>query len=1164
MKHLNLSTSINPLNLAQKVICLTAFILSATWGFAQIPASGNLWYKVGDRTIEPVVKEGEWFVGFKDGFGLAQGIAMINESGDFEPVKESQIHRPFNALKVSLKAGKMLSPAQKTKFLSQWMAKPEVLYLREVFLLDGEEILLGNMVMAAPLSVSGSTSAKSFLESQGYKYDVLRFGNLEMYRIVLERGKEIFQEIHALQASRLFEFVEPDMIGTGKSDVIPNDPYFGSQWFLNQSNDKDIDAPEAWDITIGLSSVRVAVIDGNGFDLSHTELSGRFFAPYDAVNNNSNPYPENEYSNHGTPCAGLVAARTNNATGVAGVGHNILFVPVRMGYDATSDGSFFTSTSIMVAACSHVTGVSGVAAVSNSYFLGSWATSNSSVRNAFANMRTQSRSGFGAVILASSGNNSSSTVDPAPAGYPLVIAVGASNQNDNQASFSNYGDSLDLVAPGVNTYTVDRTGSYGYDSGNYTYFNGTSAACPIAAAVVGLMASANTSLMGGQLATYLQQSCEKVGGYSYVSTSGRPHGTWNNRMGYGRINARAAVCLAAGPSVCPPPLPPTTGLCSNPISASCGNTYFGSNSTGANNYNSYSQNGTTVFTEMYGPEIFYQITLSQAGSLSINLSGLSADLDLILLSSCSSGSMIAYSGTGGSSSEAINLTSLPAGTYRIVIDGWNYAISNYVLSVNCTPPPPTPTGLCSNPIIASCGNTYYGSNNAGANNYNSYSQNGTTVFTEMYGPEIFYQITLSQAGSLSINLSGLSADLDLILLSSCSSGSMIAYSGTGGSSSEAINLTSLPAGTYRIVIDGWNYAISNYVLSVNCGVVPPPCAAPIPTQLFASIVTTISARLNTHYQGATAYDWRYRITGMSAWNDLSSTTVKYVDLSNLTPYTTYEFQSSAYCGGAWTSWSASQFFGTGFPINNESCGATDLSAGNGCNQIWGSNTAGSTSWNPSLPGGCNTVNMRDIWFKVQIPSTGKVKINTFEGTLKDALVSFYTGNCNGLTPLSPNCYDDNTNGDMMPDVLITSLSPGAWLYVRVWGYNGASGSFYICAETVNGLAVGGFEDSEIRAEIDATAKNGMDDKEVPESPQVRIFPVPAQHDVTVSTTLAEECNVSLRIASMAGQLISEEMLELVPAGDFSHNIDVSKFPPGGYLLQFESKEFETTLKFMKF
>jgi len=1030
MKHLNLSTSINPLLFARKAICLATFILSATFGFAQIPASGNLWYKVGDRTIEPVVKAGEWFVGFKDGLGLDQGIAKINESGDFEPVKESQIHRPFNALKVSLKAGKMLSPAQKTKFLNQWMSKPEVLYLREVFLLDGEEILLGNMVMAAPLSVSGSASAKSFLERQGYKYDVLRFGNLEMYRIVLERGKEIFQEIHTLEASRLFEFVEPDMIGTGKSDVIPNDPYFGSQWFLNQSNDKDIDAPEAWDITIGLSSVRVAVIDGNGFDLSHTELSGRFFAPYDAVNNNSNPYPENEYSNHGTPCAGLVAARTNNATGVAGVGHNILFVPVRMGYDATSDGGFFTSASIMVAACSHVTGVTGVAAVSNSYSLGSWANSNSSVRNAFANMRSQSRSGFGAVILASSGNNSNSPVNPAPAGYPLVIAVGASDQNDNQASFSNYGDSLDLVAPGVNTYTVDRTGSYGYDSGNYTYFNGTSAACPIAAAVVGLMASANTSLMGGQLATYLQQSCEKVGGYSYVSTSGRPHGTWNNRMGYGRINARAAVCLAAGPSVCVPPPPPTTGLCSNPISASCGNTYYGSNSTGANNNNSYAQNGTTVFTEMYGPEIFYQITLSQAGSLSINLSGLSADLDMILLSSCS---------------------------------------------------------------------------------YNS----------------------------------------------------IITYSGNGGSSSEAINISSLPAGTYRIVIDGWNYSVSNYALSVNCGV-PPSCTAPIATQLFASNVNTISARLNTHYQAATTYGWRYRITGMSTWNDLNSTTVKYVDLNNLTPYTTYEFQSSAYCGGAWTSWSASQFFGTGFPINNEPCGATELSAGNGCYQIWGSNAAASTSWNPSLPGNCNTVNMRDVWFKVQIPSTGKVKINTFEWTLKDAVVAFYSGNCNSLGPVYPYCVDDNTNGDMMPDVLITSLSPGAWLYVRVWGYSGTSGSFYICAETVNGLTGGGSENSDTRTEINTEVKNGEYDEDIAGRPIVQIFPVPVQNDVTVSTTLAQECNVTLRIVSMAGQLISEETLELVPAGNFSHTIDASELPPGGYLLQFESKEFETTLKFMKF
>lgn len=573
MKHYIFTFLTNPFRFIAKYGCIFLAVIHATPFIAQRTLSEDLWYRTNQQLLRPEVKPGEWLIGFESAIDLEMAMATINDEGVFELIQPGDVHKPFRALKVRFKTG--ASALEIELLRTRWLSKPSVMYVRDVLTLDGEEMLVGNIIMAAPNAISNNGPSKAYLSSHGYVYDILRFGSLEMYLVRLGRESEIFHTIHEIEASQLFEYVEPDIIGTGQIDLIPNDQYFSNQWFLNQSNDKDIDAPEAWDITTGVAGVRVAVIDGNGYDLSHTELSGKLISPYDAVNNNSNPTPENEHANHGTPCAGLVGARTNNSTGVAGVGYNVTVVPVNIGYNAASGGGFSTSASIMAAACSHVSGVAGVVAVSNSYTLGSWAHNNSTVRNAFANMRTQSRNGLGAVVLASTGNDSNGSVSPAPAGYPLVIGIGSSDQSDTRASYSNYGDSLEVMAPGVSTYTLDRSGSAGYESGSYTNFNGTSAACPVAAGVVGLMASANTSLTGGQLAAYLQQCCEKVGGYNYTNTAGRPHGTWNNQMGYGRINARTAVQLATGGS---------SGGCSGTVTlTTCsGNISDGS---GSSNYN---------------------------------------------------------------------------------------------------------------------------------------------------------------------------------------------------------------------------------------------------------------------------------------------------------------------------------------------------------------------------------------------------------------------------------------------------------------------------------------------------------------------------------------------------------------------------------------------------
>ena len=350
-----------------------------------------------------------------------------------------------------------------------------------------------------------------------------------------------------IQENRLTLFAQADFTFRAQSDYVPNDNLFNQQTFLNRLDDVDIDATEAWDITQGNPNLVVAVIDGNGYDLRHADMTGKFINPYDAVNDDNDPSATGTSDNHGTPCAGLIGAATNNGTGVAGVAFNVKVMPVIIGFNLNG-GSFSTNNTIIGRAASKISGTAGMVAVSNS-----WSTSSNDAarEQIYTQMRQNSRGGLGAVVLGSSGNDNGNLLRY-PGNFTGVINVGASDQSDKRVNTeawgSNYSAAVDVVAPGLNTYTIDRTGTAGYSAGAYGNFSGTSAACPIAAGVVGLMASVNPSLTESEMADMLQLTAEKVGGYNYSTLlPARPLGTWHFEMGYGRVNAFEAVKAAAAP-----------------------------------------------------------------------------------------------------------------------------------------------------------------------------------------------------------------------------------------------------------------------------------------------------------------------------------------------------------------------------------------------------------------------------------------------------------------------------------------------------------------------------------------------------------------------------------------------------------------------------------------
>ncbi|MES2690745.1 MAG: S8 family serine peptidase [Bacteroidota bacterium] len=353
-----------------------------------------------------------------------------------------------------------------------------------------------------------------------------------------------FEIAKYIQSLSIFPFAEPDFVIWGKTNT--NDPLYAQQWHLKNTAQfvggvagADLDIENAWTLTTGIPQIKVAILDCFGSIAQFTHPDFAFQAAYDATGAGfiSTGYQGDA---HGINCGGLIGATTNNTTGVAGVAYNAKLFAVKIGTIINSSGNWnATGNSIS----NGITwAYQNAHVISNSNNLGS---SSSLVDNAIANSISIGRWGKGTPFLSSSGNDGLSTISY-PASNVNTIAVGASTIDDTRASFSNYGTGLDIVAPGVSVYSTDIAGTLGYSTNDYFLFSGTSAACPVAAGVMALIFSLDSNLTHAQARTKIEQSCEKVGGYTYNSNvTGQPSGTWSTNNGYGRINAYTASLLAA-------------------------------------------------------------------------------------------------------------------------------------------------------------------------------------------------------------------------------------------------------------------------------------------------------------------------------------------------------------------------------------------------------------------------------------------------------------------------------------------------------------------------------------------------------------------------------------------------------------------------------------------
>lgn len=273
--------------------------------------------------------------------------------------------------------------------------------------------------------------------------------------------------LHQLERLPGVRFVERN--GIVRADLIPNDSRWGDQY-----GPSHVQAPAAWDVTTGSSSVTLAIVD-SGIDPNHPEFAGRLLPGYDFLDRD--PIPQDDCG-HGTHVAGIAAATGNNAQGIAGIAWEVRILPIRvLGEDCA--GSFVSVAEGILGAVER-----GAKVINLS--LGSGLSSH------LLESATFYAYTHGAALIAAAGNNGGPVLYPAR--YSWVLAVGATDSNDNRTSYSAYGSELDLMAPGEDILsTLPLYSHFFYHTffGKQTAYDtlsGTSMAAPHVAGAAALLA----------------------------------------------------------------------------------------------------------------------------------------------------------------------------------------------------------------------------------------------------------------------------------------------------------------------------------------------------------------------------------------------------------------------------------------------------------------------------------------------------------------------------------------------------------------------------------------------------------------------------------------------------------------------------------------------------
>ncbi len=367
-------------------------------------------------------------------------------------------------------------------------------------------------------------------------------GMEKIYRIKVSNAEDLDETIQRLSASSYVVYAE--RIPIRRMFEIPNDPLWFSQYHLQL-----LQIDSARGIHTGDSNIAIAIIDG-GVNYLHEDLNADiwvnsledldgdgFLSPgdIDSIDNDGNGFVDDvigwdfvhlpgqgypgeddsladndpmDFGGHGTHCAGDAAAVTDNGLGIASVGGSSHIMCIRAGMTASNGFGYiyYSIEGIYYAANS------GARVISMSYGGSSPSTTEQTAINYAHNL--------GVICVAAAGNDNNNTPQY-PANYNNVLAVAATDAQDHKADFSNYGNWVDLCAPGVAILSTIVGGGYGNQGG-------TSMSTPITAGLAGLTSAMFPQYSNTQVIDRILNSCDNIDTLN-------PQ--YAGQLGAGRVNA---------------------------------------------------------------------------------------------------------------------------------------------------------------------------------------------------------------------------------------------------------------------------------------------------------------------------------------------------------------------------------------------------------------------------------------------------------------------------------------------------------------------------------------------------------------------------------------------------------------------------------------------------
>lgn len=362
--------------------------------------------------------------------------------------------------------------------------------------------------------------------------EILPNKNSGIYNLKFDDNTDIKKTIKEYESINEIEYAEPNYILTTFNldpFINPDDTRYSDQWGL-----PNINAPLAWNLTTGNSSVSIAIID-TGVDWDHPDLLANIWnntdedcnvssdldgngyngdcRGYDFTDINTTWYVENgytldnnedynvtdnnpmDYHGHGTHCSGIAAAIGNNNEGVAGVCWNCSIMPVRAGFKIQHPSQGWVGsleTDDAVSAIIYAT--DNNATIISMSFGGSHSTTlQSAINDSYDN---------GTILVASAGNSGANSKQY-PCAYDNVICVAATDSDNTSASYSNYGNWINLSAPGTGIWSTVYNDTY-------SSMQGTSMATPFIAGAIGLIKSAFPNKNQTEIETTLNKTGTNV------------------------------------------------------------------------------------------------------------------------------------------------------------------------------------------------------------------------------------------------------------------------------------------------------------------------------------------------------------------------------------------------------------------------------------------------------------------------------------------------------------------------------------------------------------------------------------------------------------------------------------------------------------------------------